>query len=245
MMEHYRGRIATVSDALAVVTAELESKGRWTTGLALVMGIAALVFVVVAILLGFAAGAAVSASNTTAGHLTRSRFGGSLCALLADEILPRSTVDLQFDRRDTRDPNHLERTALSTAGNTKAYYKQRWLRLTVTLPDRTLVQISRKAFKKTKKGSVTKHYRYLAIKVRPPGDLIGVRERLPQLKSLLRKAIRSSFHDPPEEVHVHPALTNGALHIKIVQHDAPFLAEEVIAIMQATLQFVYPPAARR
>ena len=257
MMEHYRGRMPTVIDSLEAVETELQSAAKPAAFLCKAVPLAAFIgliatftagigpLIVFVLFIGIAATVGAFAwLGSMRDRIARAEFSREVCALLADEVLPRSTVDVQFDRTSTQDYANLERTASSSSGNTKHYYKQRWFRMTLTLPDQSIVQVSRKAFKKTKKGSVNKHYRYLSIKVRPRGDLQHIEGRLHLLRGMLREAIRTSFHDPPEDVQVHPKLTDGALRIKIVQHDAPILPGEVLAIIQATMGFVYAKTRR-
>lgn len=199
-----------------------------------------------ALLASFATLAAVLAMFFSGNRrLDRLDFVQTLCDALRPEIRPGSRLKLQYDDAATDTYGNVARTARSAAGNTKLYYKHRWMRLSGALPDGSRFYIGRKAFMKSKKGGIVRDFRYLSVRLQmPAGAKLPSGTALNGLRRLVRAAAAEHFHNPPEEIHVHPHLADGALRVKIVQHDAEFRADEVIAILEALLRFGYQHAKR-
>ncbi|MEO1272867.1 MAG: hypothetical protein AAFX99_32670 [Myxococcota bacterium] len=171
----------------------------------------------------------------------KATFFDGVVQVFAHEFLPRSKVRFRVDFEPTERDINIKRTAQSIAGNTKRYYTHKWMRLTFSLPDHSRVQISRKAFKKTKKGNDLKHYRQLNLKFWPAPHVRwpSVKRNLGTLRHGLKDAIVRSFHDTPEEYNVTPRIDEGVILIKVAQYDAEILPEEVFALVEATVDFMY------
>ena len=163
------------------------------------------------------------------------RFLGELLMRLRPELHPTGKSSLRFDLRfyDTKRPFW---TGRSSHGNRKAKYSDKWLHLKVLLADGSILRIVRQAGIKTKKGAIVREKRRLFLTLMP-----GSRYRLVTtdgpvvdanlLKGRLKHVVATSFHDPPEEFHVVPQLTECKWHVRVTQLDADILVDEVIALI--------------
>lgn len=259
MLTELRGRLDAVHPPITALRAEREGvvarlrrKNRIVVAVFLAGIIAGLVTtksiglaIILAVILFVVWLVGVGRIDTQTALLARIEFVDALLEGLRLEVLPRAKIALAFDASSTTDGRHLDRTAQSISGNVKRYYKQRWLRLALTLPDGSLVQIARKDFMKSKKGAIDKHHRFASVKLQLPPDRQMAKKgvKFSKLRDTLATVAREHFHDPPEAIDVHPSVSDGFLRIKVVQHDAPFLANEVIALVGGALEFAYAHAS--
>lgn len=176
--------------------------------------------------------------------LARSSFALKLMDALEGELLPRSRLRLRLDPHETTSSAHAVRTTQSSHGNTKTYYTQRWLTLAAKLPDRTQIKIALKDNQKTKAkhANPLKHHRQIDLKI-IPGPLVSLERfgpgQLNQLRRQLQSAISDHFHDTPEAVVMRPRLREGALVVKVIQHDADILPSEVVTLVDAVIATLY------
>jgi len=187
----------------------------------------------------FAGGAIFSAVGKHGRKSKKLVFLRELLEELRPELHPRKMVRVRFDLRhyDHKDPIW---TGTSTHGNPKAKYSDKWLQVRAVLADRSQVEIVRQAGLKTKKGSLVKEKRRLTLTITPPHDSREIFEKGKKtLGTELNNSLHAYFHDRPEAFKVASRKRAGALKIKAMQLDAPFLAQEVTSLLRAVYGHFY------
>ena len=157
---------------------------------------------------------------------------------LADELHPRAPVRFDFDLTAYDEKSKLTRSGRSSAGNTKSYYSDKWLRLRVVLADRTRVEIVRQVGIKEKKGSKQHEKRRLFLTVTPNPKryqpMLG-EPMAAKLRWQVEGAIVQGFHNRPEQVAVHVTHHTQDIDLRVAQFDAEILPREVTVILSAVV----------
>jgi len=220
------GVLAMISAGVVVYTGD----GEALTPVCITSGIVGIIAVI-----------GIFALNASIDRMARKvRFAKDLTKALADDYHPARKILYYLDLRsyDTGDKRYW--SGRSRHGNSKYRYLDRWFRQKFTLIDGTEIIVERKADVKVRKGAVMRHKRRVYIKIRPATQSFGhgVGREPEALDSMVRAAIRESFHDPPEFIKVRQGGESDVLEIKITQLDAPIFGSEVVSVIEAMLLYL-------
>ena len=175
-------------------------------------------------------------------------FTVGLLDLLRDDLHPDAKVRVNFDLRHYAAGGKQIWRGLSSAGNLKVKYSDKWLHLSGVLADGTQIRITRQAGIKVKKGSVVREKRRLFLRVVPSPArraALGTSRLAQRLVGEVKEAVSRGFHDRPEALRANVTRDGGALVVKVVQEDAPILPEEVILLLDTTVRFLSRPGGRK
>ncbi|MEZ4236815.1 MAG: hypothetical protein R3F59_11805 [Myxococcota bacterium] len=161
-----------------------------------------------------------------------SAFVVDLMDALQDDLHPKRKVEVALDLAGYDQPAKRTWSGRSKHGNTKHRYEDRWLDLRAKLVDGTRLQVVRRADVKTRKGSVMKEKRWVSLRIQPARQ---VRFEAAAVEAAALEAAAAAFHDPPEGLVVRVSDTERGVRIRVMQLDAPILADEVVALAEAVL----------
>ncbi|MEZ4322886.1 MAG: hypothetical protein R3F61_35800 [Myxococcota bacterium] len=167
-------------------------------------------------------------------------FAKAITEALADDYHPARKINYYLDLRpyDANDKQYW--SGRSMHGNSKYRYRDRWFRQKFVLIDGTRVVVERKSDHKVRKGSLIRHKRRVYVKVYPNAATFGAGpyEGTENLETMVREAIRASFHDPPEVIRVRREGPRDHISLAVTQLDAPILGREVVALVEAVLLYL-------
>lgn len=182
----------------------------------------------------------VSSVKATGRKLAKVDFTERLLKGLKDELHPGDKLSVRFDFHAYDSAGKQIWEGRSPFGNRKVKYADKWLHLKLRLADGTRVRVRREVGVKTKKGSIQKEKRRLWLHVKPEPSLYDVDAAIADhdtLRRSLKTAVRESFHDPPEEFHVHAeeGTREGTIRVRVTQMDAPILPDECVALLEGVM----------
>jgi hypothetical protein len=200
------------------------------------IGIAAVVvpFIVFGAIFAIIAVVNLKPDSSPEGHprlLAKIDFFDELIEMLRPELHARAPLAIAFDFGMYDEAGKLSRTAQSAAGRTKSYYTDRWLRLVVRLADGSYVRIVRHAGVKMKRGSVVRETRKLGLVLSPNAKLYERGANEEAMRTLLKKAVAKTFHNPPEGLALKLVPQGEDIVVRVLQDDADIFAKEVMALL--------------
>lgn len=97
----------------------------------------------------------------------------ALLRTLHDDLAPSEKLRVRYDLQPSDSWLHKVKTTKSSAGNPKAYYRSRWLRVRGMLADGTRFRIRVQSAAKSKKGRIIREQSALILEVTPPAHRLA------------------------------------------------------------------------
>ena len=100
----------------------------------------------------------------------RETFLGALLRRLRDDLAPAEKLRVRYEVQPLDELLHGVKSAKSSAGNLKTYYRHRWLRVRGMLADRTQFRMRLQSAAKSKRGVILREQSTMRLEVIPPMD---------------------------------------------------------------------------